>query len=166
METAMEEYLDTPLCRKWALSRVLDGEPQPCDDDKLLCDQCEKHDWPQVPTSPAAEVVDPSSNMAEPPEPEAEAEQVEEQGEQDHQEVMQRAANAVYQQQQSYTCGLADYTQSLQSWRGTCMICYHLPGAASGCSGHARHTLNDYQNPARFKYFDAKKKATRQGREQ
>ncbi|KAG2000776.1 hypothetical protein GB937_010848 [Aspergillus fischeri] len=41
---------------------------------------------------------------------------------------------------------LADYTASLQAWRGMCMICYHLPRASSGQGSYARHPLQACPN--------------------
>ncbi|KAL4995996.1 hypothetical protein BDV10DRAFT_173479 [Aspergillus recurvatus] len=79
---------------------------------------------------------------------------------------LRAGAELLRTQVQTHARGLADYIASLEAWRGICMICYHLPRVGSGQSAHARHTFRSCPNPQRFRYLDAKRRATGQAREE
>lgn len=143
-EAAMQIYIQTTRCRVQVLARFLDGDDgRGCTDDRLICDHCRDAGTVQIheTPSPAARV------------------RVE-----DNAQDLQAGAQLLHAQAQRQAQGLAEYILLLETWRGVCMICYHLPRAASGAESHARHSLGACPNPKRFQYFDAKKQAQAQGR--
>jgi superfamily II DNA or RNA helicase len=180
METAMEDFLDTHLCRRWVMSRTLDTEPQGCEPDSLLCDHCQDHGQPKVPVAqPTVEVVDVSSgsvlsSRGEDAVEDAVEDAGEEEDDDDNDDAdddddladLRAGAELLHTKVQVQTRGLADYIVLLETWRGVCMLCYHLPRVGSGQAAHAHHPFKDCPNPRKFQYLDAKRLATNRGREQ
>ncbi|KAL4911644.1 P-loop containing nucleoside triphosphate hydrolase protein, partial [Aspergillus aurantiobrunneus] len=148
-EAAMQTYIQTTYCRVQVLAQFLDGDDgHGCIDDRLTCDHCRDAGTVQIHENPS---------------PAARAQVLEGPGEDDTQDL-QAGAQLLHAQVQAQAQGLAEYISLLQTWRGVCMICYHLPRAASGAESHARHSLETCPNPKRFQYFDVKKQAQAEGR--
>ncbi|KAJ0417571.1 hypothetical protein BJY00DRAFT_315861 [Aspergillus carlsbadensis] len=167
MEAAMEEYLDeATLCRKWLLSHVLDSEARACDSDALLCDHYKEHGQPQLPGEAAGEEEEEEeeATTTAPTSYNQEGRGLE----QDIESIadLQAGAELLHAQVQLHARGLADHMLSLQAWRGTCMICYHLPRTSSGQAGYSLHAFQACPNPARFRYMDAKRLAAKAARQQ
>ncbi|OKO91810.1 hypothetical protein PENSUB_12978 [Penicillium subrubescens] len=112
-----------------------------------MCDRCRDASAVQLPASPS---VGPRQRL-------------EETDGDDDLGDLQAGAELLQTRIQEQARGLADYIGCLETWRGVCMICYHLPRVASGQVGHARHGLAGCVNPERFRFFDAKREAQSQG---
>ncbi|KAJ5465271.1 uncharacterized protein N7458_000957 [Penicillium daleae] len=146
-EAAMQSYIGASGCRVLELSRFLDGDGSPCTREALMCDRCRDAGAVQLPASP--------SN--------GHGQSLEETDGDDDLGDLQAGAELLQTRIQGQERGLADYIASLETWRGVCMICYHLPRAGSGQAGHARHGLAGCVNPERFWFFEAKREAQSHG---
>jgi superfamily II DNA helicase RecQ len=142
-DQALDRYLGTTTCRAYELSQYLDDQGAACGPEALSCDHCHQAGVPCTPPV-RPDVADKGP-----------------QEEDMHDLECGRDLLRGRVQQQAW--GLAEYQQGIKLWRGVCMICYHLPRVASGQEGHTHHTMDECGNERRYGYFDAKKRANREG---
>jgi hypothetical protein len=135
----MQSYIGASSCRVLEQSRFLDGDGSPCTREALMCGRCRDASEVQLPASPSV----------------GHGQRLEETDGDDDMGDLQAEAELLQTGIQEQARGLADYSGCLETWRGVCMICYHLPRVASGQVGHARHGLAGCVNPERFRFFEA-----------
>ncbi|KKZ64043.1 hypothetical protein EMCG_01645 [[Emmonsia] crescens] len=174
----MQRYIQTSTCRAQVLSQFLDnekGEGSGCTSDTSMCDQCWDGNYAvqalfKAADRPAAvSIIDAASSASTASTAsvvEVNEDESDESDDVDDLKDLRAGRELLHAVTRRQAQGMAEYIACLEAWCGVCMICYHLPRAASGQESHARHTLQACPNPKRFNYFDAKRRAMKEGQQQ